>query len=889
VLEVPIASHSPTLAPAKIRLPRPRTGLIERTGLDRRLAEALGRNSLVLLVAPAGYGKTVTLSRQLQRLSPDCAVAWVTADEEDDLSRLLSCLIESLEPYDLPWRISPEALAGLAAQEDGPRSAARMLLDTLAVTDVERGCIALDDLHAVSDARVFAFLDALLEGLPHNWTLVIATRTDPPLGLGRLRVRRELTEFRQGALGFSMAEVRSLWQIATGADDQQAAHDLYQRTEGWPAGVWLSVEATGARGGLDPKGRRQTKRHLFDYLASEVLEQMPNELREFLLRCSVLPELTAGRCAAVSGSQRTAELLEDIERRGLFVSALQGEEPILRMHDLFRDFLDEKLRQQFPDEVPQLLRRAAESERDPVRRVNFLMRAGEWPEAEQVLAELAPALLTAGDSAQAVRLIEQFPQHRRDASPELAYARGLCAWQELEDPAVVKWMGQAAQGLERLGRTGQAQEARILEAISLLFMGRLDEATARAQSVPSESATRETAVLVELFAHWRSAIYGPPTGPACHLDLMADLLADDAPAHLWHRCMPAIYVMVGRPGIAGPMQRVVRGATLAARDGTEPLRAAADVLDTWLLLWRGDCEAAHVAIERLKEQSRWLGQPRSLRLPLMRAMVVFHALRGDREGLSAGFEILLSDKFTSLDHPDWRMNLVAWCGRLSAACGDWQGVRQALDDLKGFNSTTAYPRLCIRSLEARYALHEQRNEEAREILRSVAETSGDVDRLGLDAFVRGSLALAELRTGSPSRAWSALVPLIEAAAAESHVGGALLCGPKMLEELAQGQWGDSPATAEGVAVLGALSELAQQWRADAPDARVTVAGTDGPLSAREFEVLQCLAAGQSNKLIARALDLSPHTVKRHVARILDRLDLSSRGEAAAWYQKNTRR
>ncbi|NDZ16669.1 helix-turn-helix transcriptional regulator [Variovorax sp. WS11] len=94
---------------------------------------------------------------------------------------------------------------------------------------------------------------------------------------------------------------------------------------------------------------------------------------------------------------------------------------------------------------------------------------------------------------------------------------------------------------------------------------------------------------------------------------------------------------------------------------------------------------------------------------------------------------------------------------------------------------------------------------------------------------------------------------------------------------------------QDLAVLDAWSELARQWRAGAPEEdRVTAGGANGPLSARETEVLQCLAAGQSNKLIARALDLSPHTVKRHVARILDRLDLSSRGEAAAWYQEQCR-
>ena len=480
VLDVPIGLHAPTLAPAKIRLPRPRAGLIERSGLDRRLAEALGRNSLVLLVA-AGFGKTVALSRQLQRLSPDCAVAWVTADDEDDLSRLLSCLIEALEPYDLPWRISSEALAGLAAQEDGPRSAARMLLDTLAVTDVERGCIALDDLHAVSDARVFAFLDALLEGLPHNWTLVISTRTDPPLALGRLRVRRELAEFRHAELSFSLQEVEQLSRMATGQDDPAVARSLHERTQGWPAGLSLSLNtAVGRQPEVPsrPTSQKLSRRHMFEYLAEEVLTRMPDELREFLLRCSVLPELSAERCAALSAQPqpRAAELIEETERRGLFVAVLDGETLTLRLHDLFRDFLEEQLRRRYPDEVPLLLRRAAEVEVDPARKVALLLRAGAWAAAEHAVVDAVDVALAYGRIAQAKRLIDQFPVHLREQSANLAFARGLCAWHDADSIGQRDAMQVAAAQFDVLGQPKQALWARALAALGLMSSGDVNEA-----------------------------------------------------------------------------------------------------------------------------------------------------------------------------------------------------------------------------------------------------------------------------------------------------------------------------------------------------------------------------------------------------------------------------
>ncbi|HJS01929.1 MAG TPA: AAA family ATPase, partial [Variovorax sp.] len=207
--------QSASLARAKIQTPRFRSGLIERSELEHQLGDALINRRLVLLVAPAGYGKTAALSRQLQQLPPGCAVAWLTTDEEDDLQRLLSHLIEALEPLDPPWRLAPEALTELVAQ-GRLRETVSALLGALEATDVTNGVIVLDDLHAVADARVFEFLGHLLDGLPQNWTLVIASRVEPPLALGRWRARREVAEFDETTLGFSRKEVQALWRHATG-------------------------------------------------------------------------------------------------------------------------------------------------------------------------------------------------------------------------------------------------------------------------------------------------------------------------------------------------------------------------------------------------------------------------------------------------------------------------------------------------------------------------------------------------------------------------------------------------------------------------------------------------------------------------------------------------
>jgi LuxR family maltose regulon positive regulatory protein len=202
----------------KIQAPRFRSGLIERAELERRLGDALTTRRLVLLVAPAGYGKTAALSRQLHNLPPDHGVAWVTVDEEDDLRRLLGYLIEALDPLDPPWRVAPEALFDLLTHGK-LREAASALVTTLEATDTAHGVIALDDLHAATDPLIFEFLDRLLENLPRNWTIVLASRVEPPLALARWRARREIAAFDEVALSFSRDEVQALWTNATGSDD----------------------------------------------------------------------------------------------------------------------------------------------------------------------------------------------------------------------------------------------------------------------------------------------------------------------------------------------------------------------------------------------------------------------------------------------------------------------------------------------------------------------------------------------------------------------------------------------------------------------------------------------------------------------------------------------
>jgi LuxR family maltose regulon positive regulatory protein len=873
-------------ARTKIQPPRFRVGLIERSELERQFAAALLNHRLVLLVAPAGYGKTAALSRQLSLLPPECAIAWVKADSEDDLERLLSYLLEALEPCDPPWRVAPEALIGLVATESGLREAAVVVGSTLAATDVKRGVIVLDDLHSVADPRVCDFLALLLDDLPENWTIAIATRVDPRLPLARLRAQRELAEFRQAELSFSMREVQRLCIASGGEDRPEFTQRLYERTQGWAAGLSLSLDAMSGSAAAAPTAGKRSQRHLFDYLASEVLQQMPEELHDFLLRCAVLPELTVQACAEVSGNPRAAELLEDIDRRGLFVSALEGEQLTLRLHDLFRDFLDERLRREFPDEMPELLRRAAACERDPVRKVNLLLKAGAWDEAEQVFIDAASPMLASGDSAQVVRLIEQFPPLLRARSPQLTYATGLCELQNLEFAKMQIAMNRAAAGFESLQQDHEAQHARAFETLALFFAGRTEEMHRLSKAIRARPLDETSAAVTELVRIWESCVDGPPEGPAEHLDRLIDILSKAATPDLWYCCAPNLYVFVGRTDFRAPLQRFVRSALAVAGDTNAALQAAAHTLEAWLEMGQGRLAQADAKIRQLREDNQWLGQPRSLRVPLLRLETIYQALQGDTAALGASCAALLEDGQERTRGLNWGLMQISLAGRAAAAVGDWDGVREAERAFARMPKTFRWPlhMPIIRSFEGLLALRDQRDEEALKLLREAAAKSADVDRIGINAFCRIHLARAELRCGSPANAWQAVAPLLEHERRTGELIGVLLTGVSALTELANAAWA-AEVPVHGVAAVRRWADTARQLRrveVVAPAPKTSEASA--LLSDRELEVLARVAVGESNKLIARALNLSPHTVKRHLARILERLEMSSRGEAADWYR-----
>jgi LuxR family maltose regulon positive regulatory protein len=390
-LSAAAAAEQDVLLATKLHVPGPQPGFVARPRLAAALDDGLARR-LILVCAPAGFGKTALLADWAR--SGDRPVAWLSLDAaDDDPARFWRHVVAALD------RTRP-GIGERAAPLLGPpppstfEGLVTALINELATQPGEDEImLVLDDYHLVDAQPVHASLEFLLEHLPPGLRLVLASRSDPPLPLPRLRAGGQLAELRTSELRFTAEEAAALLREATGADlPDAAAVALATRTEGWAAGLQLA--ALSLRGQADPAGFVATfsgsHRYVLDYLADEVLDRQPEEVRTFLLQTSVLERLSGELCEAVAGRTGSQVMLEQVERAGLFLVPLDEVRGWWRYHHLFADLLRARLQQQQPEQARALHRNAA-----------------AWHEEHGLADDAVRHALAAGDPVWAARLIER--------------------------------------------------------------------------------------------------------------------------------------------------------------------------------------------------------------------------------------------------------------------------------------------------------------------------------------------------------------------------------------------------------------------------------------------------------------------------------------------------
>jgi LuxR family transcriptional regulator, maltose regulon positive regulatory protein len=421
----------PVLLRTKLRPPPTHAGLVSRPRLDA-LLEAGARARLCLIDASAGSGKTTLLAQWFLADHGSRRVAWVSLDDGDnDLVRFWVYLIEALravEPRLGEALLGP--LQGLRSAEALTQVVLPQLLNELAATGYEL-VLVLDDHHLISNPSCHQTLAFFIDHLPANAHVMVATRADPPLPLARLRASGELVEIRIAELGFSNAEAVALLNDAMGLGlAPQDVQRLWERTEGWAAGLYLA--GLSLRGRDDPgpfiASFEAGHRHILDYLGTEVLARQPEPLRSFLLRTSILQRLSGSLCDAVLETNNSAALLAELEHGNLFLVALDDHHEWWRYHHLFAQLLRLELASHEAELIPVLHSRAAAWHRDAgdaEAAIYHATAAGNFPEAGSVIARHWLSYYRRGQVATLERWLRGLPEDVMTADPPMAL---IAAW-----------------------------------------------------------------------------------------------------------------------------------------------------------------------------------------------------------------------------------------------------------------------------------------------------------------------------------------------------------------------------------------------------------------------------------------------------------------------------
>ncbi|RCW48387.1 LuxR C-terminal-related transcriptional regulator [Paenibacillus prosopidis] len=891
----------PILA-TKLYIPQPRTKAVLRPSLIGRLNEGLDRK-LTLISASAGFGKTTLVSEWVAVC--ERPVSWLSLDEGDnDPARFLTYLITAVQT--IADGIGEGALGALKSSQPPPTESILTILVNEISTIPYKFVLVLDDYHVIDAKQIDDALIFLLENLPQQMHLIIATRENPQFPLARLRVRDQLTELRATDLRFTPGEAAAFLNQVMGlvlsADEITA---LETRTEGWIAGLQLA--ALSMQGCEDiPAFIRAfagDNRYIVDYLAEEVLQRQPEHVRSFLLQTAILDRLHGPLCDAVTGQEDGNARLDALERGNFFVVPLDDRRQWYRYHHLFAEVLSTHLREDQPDQVATLHRRAStwyEQHGSAADAIRHALASEDFARAADLIEMACPAMRSSRQEAAVLGWLKALPDELFRCRPVLSagYAWALLASGEFEAAMdrlrdAERWLGTTEDMSERTETPvvemivmDEEEFRRLPGAISLYR-------AAYAQALGDVSATMKYArQVLDLVPEGDHLLRG---SAAALLGLASWTSGDLEAAHRSFTDGMAIVQLAGGisdaiGGAIAPadiriaqgrlrqaMRTYERGLQLATEQGEPALRGTADMYVGMSQLYR-EHDDLHVATQHLlrsKEQGEHTGFPQN-RYRWHVAMARIREAQGDLDGaldmLHEAEHLYVSDFFPNI-RPVAALRTRVWVaqGRLDEAL-DWAREHglSAGDDL-------CYLREFEHITLARVLLLRYKSDRAD---RSMLEVMGLLERL-LQAAEEGE------RTGS-------VIEILVVQALAHHMQGdipAALTPLKRALALAEPEGYVRIFVDEGRPMAALLEAAVKQGIAMNYVRRLLTAfgKVEGrtlakqvmsePLSERERDVLRLLRTDLSGPDIARQLMVSLNTLRTHTKNIYDKLEVNNRRAA----------
>lgn len=918
---------TPILA-TKLYIPLPRPKAVLRPRLLERLEEGLYHNrKLTIIAAPAGFGKTTLLSTWVTGCGRK--VAWVSLDQADsDPTRFLTYLVSALQ------KIAPNIGVGALDMLQAPQPPLTEMILTALLNEIatipDKFLLLLDDYHQIEAKAVDEALSFLVEHLPPQMHLVIATREDPPLPLARLRVRDQLTELRATDLRFTPAETAEFLKEVMGLDlSAQDVTALEARTEGWIAGLQLA--ALSMQGQKDASAFIQAfagdHRYIVDYLVEEVLQQQSEVVRRFLLQTAILERLNGSLCEAVTGQEEGSGRLEALERGNFFVVPLDDQRHWYRYHHLFGEVLYAHLMAEQPGQVSTLHLRASEWYEQHGSAVDAIRHALAAPDFERAanLVELAvPQMRRSRQDATLLGWLKTLPDELVQCRPVLSlhYAGTLLqTGSKLEE--VEARLRDAERWLDTSVDMGeQSQQASLVEADPESF----DYAQAKVHQrmvVVDEAEFRHLPGSIAIYHAGIALVRGEVSDTLKYARQAHDLLPGDD--HLGRGSAAALLGLAywtsgeleaGHQSYAEGMARLQtagyisdavgcsialadirieqgrlheamgtyeRALQLATAQGQSVLRGTADLYVGMSELHRehNDLNTATQNLLKSKELGEHTGLPQNRYrwcVAMARIRQAHRDLDGALELLHEAERVYVSDFFPNVHPvPAWKIRVWIRQGRLGEALG-WvreQGL-SASDDLSYLREFEHITLVRVLLAQSGYKSDGNRATDHR----STLEAMGLLERL-LNAAQAGErtrsmleiLILQALAHHTQADIRAALVPLERAltlAEPEGYVRMFVDEGASMAQLLQE-------AAKQGI-VPGYIRQLRSALGL-AEDTTPVKQGLIEPLSVREKEVLQLLRTELSGPEIARELSVSLPTLRTHTNNIYLKLGMNNRRAA----------
>jgi LuxR family maltose regulon positive regulatory protein len=887
----------PLLA-TKLHVPRPRTNLVPRARLVRRLQQSLAR-SLTLVSAPAGFGKTTLLAQWLT--DANMPVAWLSLEAEDnDPTRFLSYLIAALQTLDA--QLGTSILTMLRTpQPPSPEAVLAVLTNDLVRQDAGDFTLVLDDYHVITADPIQRGMTFLLEHLPPQMHLILATRADPPLPLARLRARGQLCEVRAADLRFGAAETSAFLHAVMGLDlPAEAIATLESHTEGWIAGLQLAALSLQGRSDVSAflAAFTGSHRYVLDYLSDEVLARQPPPVQTFLLHTCLLERLSGPLCDAVTGQEGGQAMLEALERANLFVVALDDERGWYRYHHLFAEVLRRQLQQAEPTLLPVLHRRASAWHEQHHLSIEAVQHALAVPDVELAARLIEPIALPALSQGQFTTLLgwmSALPEALVQTRPFLCvYHAGLLALINQLEESEARLL-QAERGIQQL----PAEQAQIILGYVLairgyivLLSGDIPQAVSLAHQAlallpEAEVLPRAGALATVDRAYLLSGDVTPATehavaAAATFVRTSGILFSNVTGITLLAR----LYILQGRLRKAAAtyeqvVQVVPRPEVLQTLFGSLFYHfSLGDLLREWNHL---DAAEQHLAQGMALIKETLTVEPFVAILGYA-ALARLQQARGNTHEALASLDALaqVAERRHFAPHlvtqgTAVRAEIELAQGNLAAAIrwADSSGLSANDDDLRYPREGEYLALVRVRIAQARDDPASPFLQDALHLLDRLRESAEAKARMNsaLEILVLRALALEVQgeRTGALSTLERALV----LAAPEGYIRLFVDEGAPMLALLRQ-------AYARGIVsdyVATLLSAFGEQHAPTLPPSSPRSGLLLEPLTEREREVLRLLLEGASNREIARRLVLSANTVKRHVYNLCGKLGVQSRAQA----------